>query len=448
MKKEKKIAALLLMAGKGHRFQSTLPKQFHTIFGKALYLYTLDALLEKKLFSEIILVCHKDFIKRTKREVPSFVKVIEGGVSRQRSSYLGLLECAKDTDIVLIHDGVRPFISLRIIEENIKMAIQHKCVDTCILSSDTIVESFDGKTISSIPIRKNLLRGQTPQTFCYQTILNAHKKAIEEKFEATDDCALVIKEGLAVTIVKGDTKNIKITTKEDLLLAQLLIDLKKQQNLPAKNFLSNKTYLIVGGSGGIGKSIEILLKKESAKVLCLSRTSHPYRLNLNSFDEIQKTFAKIKKDIGPIDGLINSAGLLKIKPFSKLTIEEIQDLLSVNFLGLIYCCKEVFLKEGGHIINIASSSYTKGRENYSLYSSAKAAVVNFTEALSKERKDLFINTIVPERTNTKMRRDHFPKESLKSLLEPEEVAKKVLDILKSEVTGKIISVGKSVVESF
>lgn len=443
MVKEKNITAILLMAGVGNRFDSDLPKQFHTINGKAIYLYTLDHFLEKKLFDQIILVCHEKYIERVKKEVPSFIKVIAGGTTRQKSSYLGLLSCQNNTDIVLIHDAVRPFVSQKILEENIQLAITKKAVDTCIPSQDTIVSSIDNKKIDHIPIRKHFLRGQTPQTFCYSLIVEAHKKAISENFSSTDDCSLVLQLGYPVSIASGSEKNIKITNKEDLLYAQSLIQIEEEKTIASTQSLKNKTFLLVGGSGGIGKAITLLLEKEKAKVLSLSRTSFPYHLDLTSYESIHHTFKKIKEEIGPVDGLINSAGLLKIKPFKDLCQKEIFELLSVNLLGVIYCCKEVLLNKRGHIINIASSSYTKGRKNYSLYSSAKAGVVNFTEGLCLERPDLYINTIVPERTNTSMRSIHFPKESINSLLEPEIVAKKVVQILKAKITGKIFSVRKS-----
>lgn len=443
MDKEKKISAIILMAGVGNRFQSDLPKQFHTINGKAIYLYTLDRFLEKKLFHEIILVCEKSYIFRVKKEVPPFIKVIAGGTTRQQSSYLGLQSCSEDTDIVLIHDAVRPFVTTKILEENIRLASLKKAVDTCIPSQDTIVKSINQKDIDSIPIRKELLRGQTPQTFSYPLILEAHKKALKKNFTSTDDCSLVLQLGLPVAIAKGSERNIKITDKVDLLYAQTLVQMEKETDLLEETSLKDKTFLLVGGTGGIGKAIKSQLEKQGAIVYSLSRTSTPYNLDLSSYASIQNAFNRIKKEIGPVDGLINSAGMLKIQPFEKLSQKEIFDLLSVNLLGLVYCCKEVLLKKGGHIINIASSSYSKGRKDYALYSSAKAGVVNFTEGLSLERPDLYINTIVPERTNTSMRRAHFPKESLKSLLEPDSIAKKVIQILKAKITGTIVNLRKS-----
>ena len=98
MDKRKNIAGILLMGGSGNRFQSDLPKQFHTIQGRALYLYTLDRFLKKKIFTQIILVCHEHHLKRVEKEVPSFIKVVAGGIIGQKSSYYGLPACNLSKD--------------------------------------------------------------------------------------------------------------------------------------------------------------------------------------------------------------------------------------------------------------------------------------------------------------------------------------------------------------
>ena len=142
MYKGKKFSALLLMAGKGNRFESSYPKQFYLLSGKKIYLYTLQAFLNLKIFDEIILVCHKNWIEEVKKDVQGFanVKAIIGGKTRQESAYLGLLSC-QHKEFVMIHDAVRPFISPEIILKNADQVIEHKAVNTCIPALDTIVMS-------------------------------------------------------------------------------------------------------------------------------------------------------------------------------------------------------------------------------------------------------------------------------------------------------------------
>jgi 2-C-methyl-D-erythritol 4-phosphate cytidylyltransferase len=213
IKMKERTAAIILMAGKGERFGSTLPKQLHELCGKKIYKYTLERFQESRLFEEIILVCHPDWMVQEEG-----VKVVAGGATRQESSYRGLLACAPDTQYVVIHDGVRPFVSLEILQENVRAVKQFDAVDTCIPSTDTIVHSVDGKRIDEIPLRSEYWRGQTPQSFAYDLILEAHQRT--KRKNATDDCSLVLEMGYDVHIVIGSEENIKITTEKDILLAE------------------------------------------------------------------------------------------------------------------------------------------------------------------------------------------------------------------------------------
>ncbi|MES2121827.1 MAG: SDR family oxidoreductase, partial [Chlamydiota bacterium] len=131
----------------------------------------------------------------------------------------------------------------------------------------------------------------------------------------------------------------------------------------------------------------------------------------------------------------------------QLSQEEIEQQIATNLSSVIYACKCVSLKPGSHIINIASSSYSRGKKNYALYSSAKAAVVNFTQALAEERPDLKINAAVPQRTATKMRRENFPDEDPASLLPPDAVAREILELLMHPtLTGAIVEIRKELTE--
>jgi 2-C-methyl-D-erythritol 4-phosphate cytidylyltransferase len=220
---EPRCSALLLMAGIGSRLCSSVPKQFHLLGSKKIYLHTLEIFLTSNLFQEIILVCHPDWIDEVKNEIPQDPKIviITGGLTRQASSLLGLQAC-KTTDYVMIHDAVRPFVSQEILERNLTAVQNHPAVDTCIPSADTIVYSENGRLISSIPSRKNYQRGQTPQTFAYQLILEAHQKT--KTTQSTDDCSLVLELGHPVSIVAGSEENIKITTELDIQLSHSIYE--------------------------------------------------------------------------------------------------------------------------------------------------------------------------------------------------------------------------------
>lgn len=441
MYQKKRLSAILLMSGSGERFSSNIPKQFSYLSGQKIYLHTLNAFLRINLFDEIILVCHEDWIEQVKEETSSYpsVQVIKGGTTRQQSSFLGIQKA--HCDIVVIHDAARPFVSEKIILENIENAIKHKAVDTCIPSTDTIIHSKDLFQINDIPLRKNYLRGQTPQSFEYNVIYNAHKTTTLKN--STDDCSIALQAGHKIFIVNGSEFNIKITNKLDLFIAEQLFRLNTTKIIHKKNVsLKNKTYVVIGGSGGIGKFVCSLLLKENATAIPLSRSTIP-SLDLTNFNSIKEVFKKIFQEYNHIDGIINCAGLFLVKPFQQMEEEEIKNIISINFTGLVYCCHQANIKNGGHIINISSSSCFKGRKLYGVYSASKAAIINFTQALSEEMLHLNINAIVPQRTNTPMRKKNFPLENPSLLLDPKIVAKKIIEVLKEKnLTGTIIEIKK------
>jgi 2-C-methyl-D-erythritol 4-phosphate cytidylyltransferase len=210
---EAKVAAVILMAGTGSRFGNTTPKQLHELGGRKVYQHTLEKFQSSDLFHEIILVCHPDWMVQEEG-----AKSVVGGATRQESSFKGLLACDPTTQYVVIHDAVRPFVSIDILRENIAKVKQYDAVDTCIPSSDTIVQSADGNRIDEIPVRSEYWRGQTPQSFAYDLILEAHQRT--KRKNASDDCTLVLEMGCDIYIVRGSEENLKITTEFDLLLAK------------------------------------------------------------------------------------------------------------------------------------------------------------------------------------------------------------------------------------
>lgn len=436
----KKCVAILLMSGNGSRFQARLPKQFCHLSGKPLYQYAFKELRACKALSPIVLVCHPDYLQEVKAFVGDEAIVIPGGETRQESSYLGLLAC-QGAEYVLIHDAVRPFVSKRIVQDNLEKVQVAGAVDTCIPSHDTLVQTDGHHLLEKIPDRTRLLRGQTPQTFRYSLILDAHQKARALGItNAFDDCSLVLRLGHPVTVVAGSDENIKVTTAMDLDLAELVLRRQKIVGLDANSQLTGKRYLVVGGNGGIGRMICKKLHDAGAFAYPLSRSTSPYSANISNEGELKDVFSKISQ---PFDGLINSAGYLKAGFVRTADAEEIRRQWEVNFLGVVFACKHVPLVPGGHILNIASSSYVRGRGGCAIYAASKAAVVNFTQALSEEHPEWSVNALVPQRTKTRLRIENFPGEAPDLLLDPEEVAKAVLAILRTEgMTGQVIEVKK------
>ncbi len=217
----KGVKGILLMAGEGKRFGRSTPKQFHLLGGKPLYLWAFEKMAHSSLFEEIILVCSLDHVEIIEKQIGSNHQVIPGGKTRQESSYKGLLACGPETEIVVIHDAVRPFVTQKILEENVKGARNFGAVDTCIPSSDTIIHSKDGKKIAKIPHREEYFRGQTPQSFSYPLVLESHKHT--KHTSASDDCTLVLEHGKKIHIVYGHDSNLKITSPQDLKIAEVLL---------------------------------------------------------------------------------------------------------------------------------------------------------------------------------------------------------------------------------
>jgi 2-C-methyl-D-erythritol 4-phosphate cytidylyltransferase len=439
--------AILLMAGTGERFGGSLPKQFHRLSGKKVYLHTLETFLTSALFDAVILVCPPLWVDAVKHEVQPYTKscplqIIAGGKTRQESSRKGLEACNPHTQIVVIHDAVRPFVSKEILERNVEAAQLYGAVDTCIPSADTLVEGRMEEQIRGIPDRAQWLRGQTPQSFSYPLIVKAHQMALQEQMESSsDDCSLALRMGLPVHSVQGSEENMKITSELDLILAEQVLRLKvKDMNNPSSpNALKGKRFAVTGGLGAIGGAIVALLQQEGAKAFPISRSAPVYKADLSVFSEAKQVFDAL----GPLDGLINSIGYLKAAPLSLMTSEEIQRHIGTNLTGVIHSCRCAHLKSGGHIINIASSSYSRGRKNYALYSSSKAALVNFTQGLSEEKTDLCVNVLAPHRTLSPLRTANFGQEEHSELLNPEDIAREVVLLLKQhELTGGLFEVRK------
>lgn len=222
-----RAGAILLIGGSGVRFGGGVPKQFRLLGGKPLYRHGLDTLLDMEVFDEIVLVCHPEWADRL-RGLPARVAI--GKETRQGSSLEGLLGFEFPPEIVLIHDGVRPFLTEGIVRANLDAAIRFGAADTCIRSADTLVHAPSGQWIGSIPKREEYFRGQTPQTFRYGLILEAHEKALERGIvNASDDCRLVLELGARVVVVEGSESNLKITSEFDLQVAEALLFVGKEK---------------------------------------------------------------------------------------------------------------------------------------------------------------------------------------------------------------------------
>lgn len=225
----KYISAVIVAAGMGKRMKSSISKQFLPIGGRPILSHTIKKFNDCKYIDEIIIVTReeeRDYCKKEIVEKYNFSKVtciVYGGKERQDSVYNGLLAVNKKCDIVLIHDGVRPFVDPKSIISGIKGAVNYGACVVGVPVKDTIKVVSDDNDIIDTPKRSTLWAAQTPQCFQYDIIFTAYQNAIKEGFIATDDSKLVENLGYKVKMIMGSHNNIKITIPEDLEIADALL---------------------------------------------------------------------------------------------------------------------------------------------------------------------------------------------------------------------------------
>ena len=221
-----KVGAIIPAAGRGKRIGASVPKQFLEIQGRPLLHHTLMVFASCKLIDYVVLVMPRADVDEmgedwlNKYEIVR--KVVVGGEQRQDSVYNGFSSLEEGTDIVVVHDGVRPFTTPQMIIATVEAAQQHGAAITAIPVSDTVKQVADGFVKQTVS-RDGLWRVQTPQAFQYGLLQQAFKKAKKDSYYVTDEGSLVEYLGERVKIVPGSELNIKITRKEDLVLGESLL---------------------------------------------------------------------------------------------------------------------------------------------------------------------------------------------------------------------------------
>ena len=221
-----KVVALIAAAGLGKRMNAKISKPFIPIFGKPILAYTIEKFEQCKFIEKIYLIvnqeerdfCSKDII--LKYNFSKVQELIEGGETRQDSVYNGLKVLGPDTDIVVIHDGVRPLVEKTIIQESIEAAQEYGAAIAAIPLKETVKKSRKDFFINETLNREEIWRAQTPQTFKYDIILSAYHQSYKDKFFATDDATIVERYGHKVKMIIGSEGNIKITTPFDIIIAE------------------------------------------------------------------------------------------------------------------------------------------------------------------------------------------------------------------------------------
>ncbi len=231
------VYGVILAGGIGSRMGGDKPKQYLNIKGKPIIVYTIEKFFSVPDFEKIIVLCPKQWVEHTKNIIEKHiapagdrVQVIQGGETRNETimNAIKFIENEgnlNDDTVIVTHDSVRPFVTHRIIKENIEAALKFGACDTVFPSSDTIVESVDGEAISNIPERSKMYQGQTPQSFKALKLKNIYNSLTDEEKEILTDAAKIfVMKGEKVALVEGATFNLKITYPYDLRVAKSLLE--------------------------------------------------------------------------------------------------------------------------------------------------------------------------------------------------------------------------------
>jgi 2-C-methyl-D-erythritol 4-phosphate cytidylyltransferase len=447
-----KSILVMLAAGQGSRFSHTTPKIFANLHGKPVIQRTLETVIASGLIDEIVIVVSEQNHYELERVVLGLVKsheirIVLGGSSRSESS-LKALEIITDHEAkVLIHDGVRPFITRRIIQDCLNALDSYKACDVAITSADTIIEHENG-ILKSIPVRSRLRRGQTPQGFMLSKIRSAYQEIsrFETQLDFSDDCSVFMKQfpDEEVYIVDGEDRNIKITTFSDLIHAESIMGMESYLTLNSEELsdleIQGKSAVVFGGSSGIGLALYLELEQMGIPAMVASRSLT--QTDVCNPEDVRSFLSKASEAVGPISLVFNCAGEIAAGGLSELNYHQIESTIRTNIIGATTVIREsipFMTQSNGCITLLSSSSATYGRENQTIYAATKAAVESITQSFSDQshHSGVRVNALRPARTATAKRLMIFGGEDPNSLLCPRFVARALIRASLFGASGKV-----------
>lgn len=393
-----KFTGIILASGKSERFDSSIPKQFMSLNGKAVIQYSIDVI--EPLVDELIIVSDKQY---------KDYNCVAGGDTRSQSVENGLN--ASTGDFVIIHDGARPFLRPEIIEKHKELLLQnYKYVDT----RSEIIDGFVENGICDRKFGKYL--GLTPESFKRDVLEDAFNET--EKRDWQDETSMV-QNVLGIysdAWVEGQSFNSKITFQEDLGFAEGLM---RFWNRPIETKPDlNKRVLVFGGSGDIGKA-------------CIEQLKSYYAPTRKEVDLSQEWFLDLKD----YDSIIYSAG----------EYNDENKIMKVNFDSCVRLIKLAEEQEWkGNIVFLSSTSSTYGRKGIPIYSASKSALNAYIEAKHEElaEKGIYINAIAPAKVWGKLQQAINPGVKRESTIEPDYVADFILRYTDTKVSGHVIYLRK------
>jgi 2-C-methyl-D-erythritol 4-phosphate cytidylyltransferase len=221
-----KITVVIPAAGSGKRFGEN--KQLKILGDRPLVFHTLKPFIDSELINEIVVVAPKNDVQQLSRELKSMISVksvmvVAGGNTRQKSVFNGLKAASDSSELICVHDAVRPFVTKELIEKAVNACSEHDGVIVAQSSTDTIKKVMDDQILETLP-RETIWRAQTPQIFSKSALQEGLKMAEDENIQGTDEASLLERIGYQVGFVEGSSLNIKITTEEDWVFAEAIFN--------------------------------------------------------------------------------------------------------------------------------------------------------------------------------------------------------------------------------
>ncbi len=393
--------AVVLAGGTGTRVGLSIPKQLIKIAGKPIIEHTIGTLQASPQIDEIIVLMtpgHLDAVHAILRPggYPKVTRVLEGADTRNATTQRAL-DALGDGGVQRPLPRRRAPAAEPAGHRRLRRrprASSRRSTPPSPRPTRSSRSTRAGRTIDDVLKRGLLRRGQTPQGFRLSVIRRAYAEAAEDaQFEATDDCTVVLRYApeVPIAVVRGEERNMKITEPIDVYIADKLFQLDSHE-APRPRYeseyraaLAGKTVVVFGGSYGIGADIARMAESYGAITKIFSRSATNTHVERRA--DIVAACEQVLAATGRIDYVVNTAGVLPRGELAETSEETVYSATEVNYLAPIHIA-QVFQphlkKTGGSLLLFTSSSYTRGRSGYSLYSSAKAAVVNLTQALADE----------------------------------------------------------------
>ncbi len=425
---------VILAAGDAKRFGGYKLKQYLKLNGKEVFYYTWQSMLKSNVLDKIILVLDKETIEENYFQVKYNIECIIGGKTRNESIKKAIDYVDKNytCEKIIFQDSVRPLVDNEVFESYINLLDDYDAVAT----KAEIIDALATSDLNHVN-RSDYYLLQTPEAFSFSCL----KDNFSEK--KTDTAIITQLKDYKYKIVKSNIFNMKITYPEDLFICEQLSRLNyyKSSTMQSfdKDFLNQGKVLLLGGSGGVGKCIQEYMNKNNIEFLAPTRKD----LDLSKLDiDMINNYVGADK----IVAIINAAAIYydDSVPLSK-SFNEIFDVNVKSNLVLIEYAKTLDHKI--NLVMFSSSSSTKGRENITNYSSAKAALNSIIESQASclYKKNIFLNAIIPEKINTPLiAKLHKTEINTAELLEPEDVIEETMYLATCNEYGKLIHIRKGI----